>query len=265
MRFVFTLIFLFVSNPIAASAIGRITDSATGKPIAGAIVYAVWNYHPISIPLPVEGTHVADKLCGGSAIATTGADGYYDFEWTTSTKVHLHEAHQWVIAEGYYNDWQGPQPGDQHDFAQLLSQLRWDPSGKQKDGWSKQLTPLGNATIDAKLLVLAMMIQSTERCEPSTKASEANLQKFRLAVRRAMTSAICEAQASEQAPRADVYRAAFMFFGGRSSSDDLLRSPSVRPLIPRRQRSPIPNTLVGITCALTSAQSDEGYIDLKGE
>ncbi|QBB70465.1 hypothetical protein ELE36_08850 [Pseudolysobacter antarcticus] len=241
---------------------GRITDSATGEPIAGATVYAIWNYHPISIPrlsipLPIEGTHAASSLCGGSVVATTDALGYYDFDRTISMKVRLHEAHQWVIADGYYNDWQGPELEDKHDFAQLLSQLRWDPLHKQQDNWSKKLTPLGNASIDVKLLTLLTAMQSAVWCTPPTESNEANLKKFQRAGLHAINAAICEATTLEQTPRSDVYKLAFTFFMGKDPRVRLLQDPSVQPLIPRRQRSPVPQSLMETTCNLTKVKNDD--------
>jgi len=256
-RYAFILILLLVSATKTAASIGRITDSTTGEPIAGATVYAIWHYHPISIPLPIEGAHAADKLCGGSIVVTTDANGYYDFDRATSMKVRLHEAHQWVIADGYYNDWQGPQAEDKHDFAQLLSQLRWDPLHKQQDNWSKKLTPFGSASIDVKLLTLITAMQSAVWCTPPTESNEANLQKFTRAVRHAINVAICEASTAEQAPRADIYKLAFMFVVGKDPRVRFLQDPSVQPLIPRRQRSPVPQALVETTCALTKVQNED--------
>ena len=258
-RHVVILIVLLASAVNVAASIGRITDSTTGEPIAGATVYAIWNYHPISIPVPIEGVHAANKLCGGSVVVLTDANGYYDFDRATSMKVRLHEAHQWVIADGYYNDWQGPDAEDKHDFAQLLLQLSWDTSHKQQDNWSKKLTPFGNASIDAKLLTLITAMRRAVWCTPPTATNEATLQKFTRAVQHAIHAAICEASKAEQAPRADVYKFGFMFFAGKDPRTRLLQDPSVQPLIPRREHSPVPHSLVETTREIVKTGSVRGY------
>jgi len=228
-RYLVAFAFL-VCGTLAAASPGRITDSVTGNPIAGATIYIFWYYHPLSIPLPVEGLHPADKLCSGSAVATTDANGYYK----VPAAMGLHEAHQFVIAEGYYNDWEGPAPDDKHDFAQLLMPLRWDQSRRQEDNWSKRLTPFGDASIDAKLLILAAALRRQESlCNAHN--DDKNLEQFHRAARQFMGAAICEASKSRLAPRTDVFRGAFGTLVDQSQ-------------LPRRNRSPVSTTLVDEAC-----------------
>lgn len=233
MRYLVAFLFLLWGT-VAAASTGRITDAATGKPIAGATIYIFWYYHPFSIPLPVEGTHPADKLCSGSALATTDANGYY----RVPAAMGLHEGHQFVIAEGYYNDWEGPSPDDKHDFAQLLMPLRWDPSRKQQDDWSKRLTPLGDASIDVKLLIITQALYRQENlCNAHN--DDMNLGQFHRAAQKFMKAAICEASKAGLAPRTDVFRGAFGSLVDQSQ-------------LPRRNRSPVPQSLVGEACGKPS-------------
>lgn len=232
MRYRVAFIFL-IWGTLAVASTARITDAVTGKPIVGATIYVFWYYHPFSIPLPVEGPLPADKLCGGSGLATTDANGYYK----VPTAMGIHEGHQFVIAEGYYNDWEGPSPDDKHDFAQLLMPLRWDPSRKQQDDWSKRLTPLGDTSVDAKLLILTQALNRQDSlCNAHN--DNMNLEKFHRAALQFMTAAICEASKSGLAPRTDVFRGAFGALVDRRQ-------------LPRRSRSPVPHALVEEACVKT--------------
>jgi hypothetical protein len=224
---------LLVSIPVMAASVGQITDAATGKPIAGATVYVFWSYHPVSIPTPVEAPH-ADRLCGGSTVAITDVNGNYRLDPAFNIKTRIHETHQFVVADGYYNDWEGPEQDDKHDFAQLLLSLQWDPSRRQEDTWSKRLNPLGDAPIDVRLLTLTHAASHNSLCNEHNE--DVGLKKFRRAALRAMTNAICQASKSGTSPRADVFRGAFGAFTPDSQ-------------LPRRRRSPVSLSLVDATCA----------------
>lgn len=228
---------LLVWGALATASTGRITDSTTGDGIAGATVYVFWYYHPITIPSPVEVSLPANKLCGGSSLAITDANGYYSVPSTMAIKLYTHEAHQFVIAEGYYNDWEGPLLDDKHDFAQLLMRLQWDPSRKQQENRSQHLTPFGDASVDAKLLTIKQALYRQESlC--NARNDDMNLEQFHRAALRLMNSAICDAKKSGLAPRTDVFRAAFRAFVDQSQ-------------LPRRNRVPVPHTLVDQACVKT--------------
>ncbi len=226
------LILLSVTNVTSAST-GRITDAATGNPIAGATVYVVWYYHPLSIAI-FEGQHPADKLCDGSTVAVTDVNGYYTLPPGIAFKTTTHEAHQFVFAPGYYNNWEGPAAEDEHDFAQLLRELSWDTTSAQKDAWSKRLTPFGSASIDTKLLVLT---SAARRIEPLCNAhnDDQYLAQLRVAAAREMKNVICEASRLRQAPRTDVFKRAF---GGMVD----------QRLLPRHNRAIVPTDLVDEAC-----------------
>lgn len=234
----------------AVAATGRIIDSTSQKPIAGATVLGIWYYTPFSVPLPIEGTHYpAGTRCGAVALAVTGSDGGYDFGAAFSLKQHLHETHVWVVANDYYNDWLGPNPGDQHDFAKLLAPLQWDPARSQKDHLSSRLTPLGNASVDAKLLALRSTGGGGQCIESDDRDKIA---AFNEAVSRALRDTICSARENHEAPRTDVYRAAF---------PAIAEDRSIRSLLPRRERAPVPQQLVDAACTAGGAPNRDRHVD----
>jgi hypothetical protein len=247
------VIVAFLSLAWAASVIaatGRITDTE-GNPIAGATIYAFWYYHPFAIPLfRVDGHEIAEMLCGGSVLLTTDASGSYSADAVTMVKLNTHEAHQFVIANGFYNDWEGPNPEGEDDFTRLLGTLRWDSARKQLDGWSKRLTPFGSASIDARLLFLARSAQRSGRdtlcAERMDTEDYRRLVQYDRAAWKAMKVALCDAYATKRSPRTDVFayaiRSIYPPIDGREGS------LTTRDKLPLQNYEPISQELLGLAC-----------------
>jgi len=148
-----------------ADATGFITDAVTGKPIEGATVYAAWYYHPWHLPIPVE-TQQAQIACGGTAVVKTDANGEYDLGIWMNAQIHLHDAHFWVTAPGYYDNHKQQLPRGLDKYRDVLGTVTWNPAGGQAS-WSRTLTPLGDASIDAKLLAIEASGGDADSCVAS--------------------------------------------------------------------------------------------------
>jgi len=221
------------------AATGTIVDADTGAPIAGATVLAVWYYTPFGIPLPVEGAHWPQERCGGAAVAKTGSDGKYDLGANYSRKQGFHQrrVETWIVADGYYNDWLGPDPKDQRDFAQLLSTLKFDPSRAQANKYSARLRSLVSAPIDVQLLTLS---SNGARVQCLDADDTAAILRYRETVDQAIGTVACAAHAAKQMPRTDVFKVSFPLV-----TYDRINKPE----FPRRERSRVAENLIAMACS----------------
>ena len=165
------------------AATGRITDARTGQPVAGATVYAVWYFHPIQVPVPVEVQHVS-RACGGAAIFTTDANGYYRVDAGTRAAAALHEAAFWVAAPGHYDKVAEP-PG--------VAEAHWR-------GWSRALEPLDSLSIDEKLTALRTT-ETADSCVAGRVQPFEMERRFESALRRVANHELCADLAAAPAKR----------------------------------------------------------------
>jgi hypothetical protein len=226
-----------------AGATGLITDAVTGKPIEGATVYAAWYYHPWHLPIPVE-TQQAQIACGGTAVVKTDANGEYELGIWMDAQIHLHDAHFWVTAPGYYDNYKQQLPRGLDKYRDVLATVIWNPASG-KASWSRTLTPLGDASIDAKLLAIEASGGDADSCvagivEPFRAETE-----YHAALKSAMRAALCDGDRLE-APRTDVFETIFR----AESGDGFEWKYLVSALLPAQDTQSVPDLALRNACSL---------------
>lgn len=202
----------------ATAATGRITDSVTGKPIAGATVYAAW----------YATTYDGRRPCGGYTVATTDANGDYDIGVSMTFHTWWHDASYWVIAPGY----------------------RGSDTLTSKN-WSTMLVPLGDLPLNEKLRAIPTSGR-IESCTTSMQPSFAGAVQFERATRTAQFAAMCNPANGDTTPQTDE----FLHIMPMRTQAPLLWRVFVNPLLPRQTSHPISVVARNNACAL-AATSDE--------
>jgi hypothetical protein len=231
-------VLMLAYGPVAGAS-GKITDSLSGKPIAGATVYAVWYYHPFF-------SRYHDELaCGGTSVVETDVNGEYSLGFWTGLNSLFHNTKYWVVAPGHYDATTNSAREQYGDFIQLLSTLTWRHEADPTLDSSRALTPFGDVSIDTKLLALREA-NNVESCVSGVAPTYEGMYAFQTAVKRAMNVALCPSGAAATAPRTDVFRAVFPV----GKMGPMLWRELVDPLLPARGKNPIPDLALNNACAL---------------
>jgi hypothetical protein len=245
------LLIWLVASATAIAATGKITDSATGAPIAGATVYAVWYYHPVTWPLPIEASH-ANWACGGTAVVMTDRNGEYDVGPAMSVNIALHEAKYWIVAPGYY-DSSNRRPSDTtSDFERLLSVLTWHRDETALTHASRTLTPLADRPVDVRLLALEASANGADNCVAGIVEPYKALIEFKAEVQKAVNQVLCIGELSNALPRTDVFRSVIPLEMTRS----VAWRETIVPLLPAQKDQPIGKLALRNACAAFGAAGD---------
>jgi len=213
---------LVVSLP-GNAATGRITDLATGEPIAGATVYAVW----------YERLWFSDRIgCGGTAVVQSDADGGYDVGFDMTFHAWFHDAAYWVVAPGY-------QGGGRYS---------------SKD-WSAKLQKLDGLSLDEKLKAVPPH-DRYETCVRGVVTPYAGMERFERAIRAAQTAALCDPANGETTPQTDI----FVRYFPATAQASFLWKTFVSALMPLRTSHPIPVAARNNACVLASLRDGSGAL-----
>lgn len=208
---------MLVSLP-AAAVTGRITDSVTGKPIAGATVYAAW----------YDTTYDGRRPCGGYTVATTDANGDYDIGVSMTFHTWWHDASYWVVASSY----------------------RGSDTLTSKN-WSTMLVPLDNLPLNDKLRAIPTSGR-IENCTTSMQPAFAGAMQLERATRAAQFAVMCDPANGDTTPQTDE----FLHVIPNTVQAPLLWRVFVNPLLPRQTSHPIPVVARNNACALASTSNE---------